>query len=74
MGRNQPVGGGASLQQGRTLLDTRRRERNWNRFIVRVSLAKREREETRPVIIRALEMARTKKVERPWKKHGVMPV
>jgi len=30
--------------------------------------------ETRPVIIRALEMARTKKVERPWKKHGVMPV
>ena len=30
--------------------------------------------ETRPVVIRALEMARTKKVERPWKKHGVMPV
>src|SRR5689334_7402340 len=30
--------------------------------------------ESRPVIIRALEMARTKKVERPWKKHGVMPV
>ena len=30
--------------------------------------------ETRPVIIRALEMAATKKVERPWKKHGVMPV
>jgi acetyl-CoA carboxylase carboxyltransferase component len=30
--------------------------------------------ETRPVIVRALEMARTKKVERPWKKHGVMPV
>lgn len=30
--------------------------------------------ETRPVVIRALEMARTKTVERPWKKHGVMPV
>jgi acetyl-CoA carboxylase carboxyltransferase component len=30
--------------------------------------------ETRPVIIRALEMAATKKVERPWKKHGVMPI
>ena len=30
--------------------------------------------ETRPVVIRALEMARAKKVERPWKKHGVMPV
>ena len=30
--------------------------------------------ETRPVLIRALDMAATKKVERPWKKHGVMPV
>ncbi len=30
--------------------------------------------ETRPVLIRALEMARTKKVDRPWKKHGIMPV
>jgi acetyl-CoA carboxylase carboxyltransferase component len=30
--------------------------------------------ETRPTVIRALEMAATKKVERPWKKHGVMPV
>jgi acetyl-CoA carboxylase carboxyltransferase component len=30
--------------------------------------------ETRPVLIRALEMSRSKKVERPWKKHGVMPV
>ena len=30
--------------------------------------------ETRPLLIRALEMARTKKVERPWKKHGIMPV
>jgi acetyl-CoA carboxylase carboxyltransferase component len=30
--------------------------------------------ETRPTLIRALEMARTKRVERPWKKHGVMPV
>jgi acetyl-CoA carboxylase carboxyltransferase component len=30
--------------------------------------------ETRPLLIRALTMARTKKVERPWKKHGVMPV
>jgi len=30
--------------------------------------------ETRPVLIRALEMAATKKVDRPWKKHGIMPV
>jgi acetyl-CoA carboxylase carboxyltransferase component len=30
--------------------------------------------ETRPTVIRALEMAATKKVERPWKRHGVMPV
>jgi len=30
--------------------------------------------ETRSTLIRALEMARTKKIERPWKKHGVMPV
>ena len=30
--------------------------------------------ETRRVVIRALEMAATKRVERPWKKHGVMPV
>jgi acetyl-CoA carboxylase carboxyltransferase component len=30
--------------------------------------------DTRPVVIRALEMARGKRVERPWKKHGVMPV
>ncbi|MDQ5831551.1 MAG: acyl-CoA carboxylase subunit beta [Actinomycetota bacterium] len=30
--------------------------------------------ETRPTVIRALEMAQTKRVDRPWKKHGVMPV
>jgi methylmalonyl-CoA decarboxylase subunit alpha len=30
--------------------------------------------ETRPTVIRALEMAETKRVERPYKKHGVMPV
>jgi len=30
--------------------------------------------ETRPVIIRALEMAAEKRVERPWKRHGVVPV
>jgi acetyl-CoA carboxylase carboxyltransferase component len=30
--------------------------------------------ETRPIVIRSLEMAQTKRVERPWKKHGVMPV
>jgi acetyl-CoA carboxylase carboxyltransferase component len=30
--------------------------------------------ETRPVVIRAFEMAATKRVERPWKRHGVMPV
>jgi acetyl-CoA carboxylase carboxyltransferase component len=30
--------------------------------------------ETRPVICRALEMAATKHVERPWKRGGVVPV
>ena len=30
--------------------------------------------ETRPRIIQALRMARDKRVERPWRKHGVMPV
>ncbi|HTN25758.1 MAG TPA: acyl-CoA carboxylase subunit beta [Solirubrobacteraceae bacterium] len=30
--------------------------------------------ETRPTIIRALEMAAGKRVERPWKRHGVSPV
>ena len=30
--------------------------------------------ETRPTLIRALELARVKRVERPWKKHGVPPV
>jgi methylmalonyl-CoA decarboxylase subunit alpha len=30
--------------------------------------------ETRPTIIRGLRMARDKRVQRPWRKHGVMPV
>ncbi len=30
--------------------------------------------ETRKVVIGALAMAETKRVERPWKRHGVMPV
>jgi acetyl-CoA carboxylase carboxyltransferase component len=30
--------------------------------------------ETRPTLIRALEMAKTKRVDRPWRKRGVMPV
>jgi acetyl-CoA carboxylase carboxyltransferase component len=30
--------------------------------------------ETRPTVIRALEMAQGKRVERPWKRHGVVPV
>jgi acetyl-CoA carboxylase carboxyltransferase component len=30
--------------------------------------------ETRPTLINALEMAENKHVERPWKRHGVMPV
>jgi methylmalonyl-CoA decarboxylase subunit alpha len=30
--------------------------------------------ETRPTIINGLRMAADKRVERPWKKHGVMPV
>ena len=30
--------------------------------------------ETRPRIISALRMADGKRVERPWRKHGVMPV
>jgi acetyl-CoA carboxylase carboxyltransferase component len=30
--------------------------------------------ETRPTICRALEMSAGKRVERPWKRHGVVPV
>jgi acetyl-CoA carboxylase carboxyltransferase component len=30
--------------------------------------------ETRPTIIRALELTEGKRVERPWKRHGVVPV
>ena len=30
--------------------------------------------ETWPVLIRALQMAGTKRIDRPWRKHGVMPV
>jgi acetyl-CoA carboxylase carboxyltransferase component len=30
--------------------------------------------ETRPTIIRGLRMAKDKRVNRPWRKHGVMPV
>jgi acetyl-CoA carboxylase carboxyltransferase component len=30
--------------------------------------------ETRPTIIRGLRMAKDKRVDRPWRKHGVMPV
>jgi methylmalonyl-CoA decarboxylase subunit alpha len=30
--------------------------------------------DTRPTLIRALEMAKTKRIDRPWRKHGVMPV
>jgi acetyl-CoA carboxylase carboxyltransferase component len=30
--------------------------------------------ETRPTIIRALEMAEGKRVERPWRRHAVVPV
>jgi acetyl-CoA carboxylase carboxyltransferase component len=30
--------------------------------------------ETRPTVTRALRMAADKRVQRPWKKHGVMPV
>ena len=30
--------------------------------------------ETRPTVIKALEMAESKRVQRPWKRHGVMPV
>jgi acetyl-CoA carboxylase carboxyltransferase component len=33
-----------------------------------------DRRDTRPTLIRALEMARTKRVDRPWRRHGVMPV
>jgi acetyl-CoA carboxylase carboxyltransferase component len=30
--------------------------------------------ETRPTVIRSLEMAETKRVVQPWRKHGIMPV
>ncbi|HYY74198.1 MAG TPA: carboxyl transferase domain-containing protein, partial [Solirubrobacterales bacterium] len=30
--------------------------------------------ETRPTIINGLRMAQNKRIDRPWRKHGVMPV
>jgi acetyl-CoA carboxylase carboxyltransferase component len=30
--------------------------------------------ETRPTVIRALDMAAGKRVQRPWRRHGVVPV
>jgi acetyl-CoA carboxylase carboxyltransferase component len=30
--------------------------------------------ETRPVVVRALAMAANKRVQRPWRRHGVVPV
>ncbi len=33
-----------------------------------------EPKETRPVLIKALEILRTKKADRPWRKHGNMPL
>jgi acetyl-CoA carboxylase carboxyltransferase component len=30
--------------------------------------------ETRPVICRGLEMAEGKRIDRPWKRNGVVPV
>jgi len=30
--------------------------------------------ETRPTVIKAFEMAESKRVERPWRRHGVVPV
>jgi acetyl-CoA carboxylase carboxyltransferase component len=33
-----------------------------------------DRPATRPTLVRALEMATSKRVERPWRTHGVMPV
>jgi acetyl-CoA carboxylase carboxyltransferase component len=30
--------------------------------------------ETRPTIIKALAVAEGKKIERPWRRHGVVPV
>jgi acetyl-CoA carboxylase carboxyltransferase component len=30
--------------------------------------------ETRPVVIKALSVAETKKIDRPWRRHGVIPV
>ncbi|MGH2555478.1 MAG: carboxyl transferase domain-containing protein, partial [Actinomycetota bacterium] len=30
--------------------------------------------ETRSAIVRGLEIGETKKIERPWRKHGVLPV
>jgi acetyl-CoA carboxylase carboxyltransferase component len=30
--------------------------------------------ETRPTIVRGLRMAKDKRIQRPWKRHGVMPV
>ena len=33
-----------------------------------------EPQETRAAIVRGLEIGETKTVERPWRKHGVLPV
>jgi acetyl-CoA carboxylase carboxyltransferase component len=33
-----------------------------------------EPQDTRRTIIRGLELGETKRVERPWRKHGVLPV
>ena len=30
--------------------------------------------ETRPVVIKAFEMAQNKRIDRPWKKQAVVPV
>ena len=33
-----------------------------------------DRPDTRPTLVRALEMATSKRVERPWRTHGVRPL
>ena len=33
-----------------------------------------EPQDTRRAIVRGLELGETKRVERPWRKHGVLPV
>jgi acetyl-CoA carboxylase carboxyltransferase component len=56
------------IEEYRTIIDVYRAASN---FMIDDVIDPRE---TRPVVIKALEMAANKRVDRPWKKQGVVPV